>query len=81
MAKKKPVQEEDDFDELPDDSFDEYEEIEFKKMSHKRISNARRRHEQLKEEKALERLLGDDFNDWDNNDDWGYGDDLHDQNY
>ena len=60
MAIKKTT-EDDDFDEPVDDSIDEYEELEFKKTSRKRSSNARRRHEQLKEDRALERLLSGDL--------------------
>jgi len=71
MAKKKPTKVEEDFDEAVDDeetgdeALDDYEELEFKQVSHKPSSNARRRHEQLKEEKALQRLLNDDYSDWD----------------
>jgi hypothetical protein len=61
MATKNPTNDNEDFDEPLDDAFDDYEEIEFKKISHKHTSNARRRHEQLKEERALELLLNDDF--------------------
>lgn len=86
MARKKSVKGNDDFDEAVDasgaeeDSFDEYEEVEFKKASHKHSSNARRRHEQLKEDRALERLLSsdfdyfDDYNANDANDFSDYGD-------
>lgn len=81
MAKKKSVKGNDDFDEAVDDSeensFDEYEEIEFKKTLHKHSSNARRRHEQLKEDRALERLLSSDFDyfdDYNANDFNDYGD-------
>ena len=61
MAKKKSIKDDDDFDQPVDDLFDEYEEAELKKASQKYSSNARRRHEQLKEEKELERLLSADF--------------------
>ena len=71
MTKKKSVKDNDDFDEAVDDSedalFDEYEEIEFKKTLHKHASNARRRHEQLKEDRELERLLSSDFDYFDDN--------------
>ena len=68
MAKKKPRKEEDDdvdFDEDSDEILDEYDDIAFRKTSHKHSSNARRRHEQLKEDRELERLLGNDYQDWD----------------
>ena len=83
MAKKKSVKDNDDFDEevdaseAEDESFDDYEEIEFKKTSHKHSSNARRRHEQLKEDRALERLLSSDFDyfdDYNSNDFNDYAD-------
>ncbi|MDH5767307.1 MAG: hypothetical protein OEZ38_14930, partial [Gammaproteobacteria bacterium] len=61
MTKKKSTKNEDDFDESIDDAFDEYEEIEFKKTSQRRSLNARRRHEQLKEDRKLEKLLSNDF--------------------
>lgn len=74
MAKKKPAtkEEDDDFESLDEDILDEYDYMEFKKPSQKYHSNARRRHEKLKEEKELERLLGNDYNDWD------YGSDYTD---
>lgn len=85
MAKKKPTKEYDDFDELPDESFvdplEEYEEIEFKNNSHKRYSGSSRRYEKLKEKRGLNRLPGNDFNDWDNINDWHYSDDSYDPNY
>jgi hypothetical protein len=70
MAKKKPAKEEEVFDDVDDDAtdddtLDDYEELEFKQVAHKPTSNARRRHEQLKEERALQRLLNEDYSDWD----------------
>jgi hypothetical protein len=68
MAKNKSNAEDDDYDddEPVDDSLDDYEEIELKEIAAlKPALNARRRHEQLKEERALERLLRNDFYDWD----------------
>jgi len=72
MTTKESTKDEEDFDEPTDDSFDEYEEIEFKKTSHKHTSNARRRHEQLKEDRALAQLLNGDF------DNYSEFDDLYD---
>lgn len=61
MAKNKPTSIDDDFEDMENDAFDEYEELGFKKTSPKQSLNARRRHEQLKEERRLERLLNSDF--------------------
>lgn len=72
MTTKKTMEDEEDFDEPADDSFDEYEEMEFKKTPHKHTSNARRRHEQLKEDRALEQLLYGDFDDYSEFDDLYY---------
>lgn len=78
MAKKKSVKDNDDFDEAVDDSeedsLDEYDEMEFKKTLHKYSSNARRRHEQLREDRALERLLSSDFDYFDDYNANDYGD-------
>jgi hypothetical protein len=64
MAEK--VSDDDDFDEEADDDdmLDDYEDVENAPVSFKDSSAARRRLEQLKEEKALERLLKGDFDDW-----------------
>lgn len=43
---------------------DDFEDIEDKPVSLKDPSHARRRLEQLREEKELERLLKGDFDDW-----------------
>jgi hypothetical protein len=75
MTKKKRTEDDDDFDEFEDDAFYDYEELEFKKTSPKHSLNARRRHEQLKEEKRLERLLNSDY-DYFEDDDISYFDDL-----
>lgn len=46
------------------DLLDDYEDIDEKPMQFKDPSHARRRLEQLREEKELERLLKGDFDDW-----------------
>jgi len=53
----------DDFDE-DTEIHDDYEDIEIKPPVFKDSAAARRRLEQLREEKALERLLKGDFDDW-----------------
>lgn len=64
MAEK--VSDDDGFDEDTDDeTLDEYEAEEDKLISFKDSAAARRRLEQIREEKALERLLRGDFYDWD----------------
>jgi hypothetical protein len=75
MANKKSTNTDDDFEDVENDSLDEYEELDFKKISPKHSLNARRRHEQLKEEKRLERLLNSDF-DYFEDDDINYIDDF-----
>lgn len=75
MAKNKPTSIDDDFEDMENDAFDEYEELGFKKTSPKQSLNARRRHEQLKEEKRLERLLNSDF-DYFEDDDINFIDDF-----
>jgi len=92
MTKKQSTEDEDDFEEFEDDEFDDYEELEFKKSSPKHATNARRRHEQLKEEKRLERLLNSDYDyfedddlsdydDFSNINDYGDGDGDYDDMY
>ena len=64
MAEK--VSGDDDYDDDTDDeALDEYEAEENKLISFKDSAAARRRLEQIREEKALERLLRGDFDDWD----------------
>ena len=46
------------------DILDDFEDIEDKVISFKDPSHARRRLEQLREEKELERILKGDFDDW-----------------
>lgn len=48
-----------------DEMLDEYEKIEDEKSIVDKYSDARRRLEQLREDKELERLLKGDFDDWD----------------
>lgn len=55
----------DDFDDESDDEMlDDFEQVEIRQISFKDSAAARRRLEQIKEEKALERLLKGDFDDW-----------------
>jgi hypothetical protein len=65
----KDISDDEDFDDDVEDNddpmLDDYEDIETKPVPCKDSSGARRRLEQLKEEKALERLLKGDFYDWD----------------
>jgi hypothetical protein len=64
MADK--ISDEDDFDEeAVDEDLDDYDAEEQKLISFKDSAAARRRLEQIKEERALERLLKGDFDDWD----------------
>lgn len=64
MAEKNS--DEDDFDEeVDDEELDGYDSEEDKLISFKDSAAARRRLEQIKEERALERLLKGDFDDWD----------------
>lgn len=64
MAEK--ISDEDDFDEeAVDEELDDYDAEEQKLISFKDSAAARRRLEQIKEERALERLLKGDFDDWD----------------
>ncbi|MFC1589544.1 PA3496 family putative envelope integrity protein [Pseudomonadota bacterium] len=53
------------FDDVDDEMPEDQEEIENKEITAKTQSDARRRVEQLREEKALERLLNDDYYDFD----------------
>jgi hypothetical protein len=64
MAEKN--NDEDDFeDEAVEEELDDYDVEEEKLISFKDSAAARRRLEQIKEERALERLLKGDFDDWD----------------
>jgi len=64
MAEK--ISDEDDFDEeVVDEGMDDYDTEPEKLISFKDSAAARRRLEQIKEERALERLLKGDFDDWD----------------
>ncbi|MCW8854821.1 MAG: hypothetical protein OQK76_10035 [Gammaproteobacteria bacterium] len=60
------INNDDDFDAGDDDEMlDEFEEIDDEKIVEKVHSDARRRLEQLREDKELARLLKGDFDDWD----------------
>ena len=48
-----------------DEIYNDYDGVRDKRVSYKKSADARRRLERLMEEKALERLLKGDFNDWD----------------
>jgi hypothetical protein len=47
-----------------DETLDDQEEVESKEITARSQSDARRRLEQLKEEKELERLINGDYYDW-----------------
>ena len=60
------IDNDDDFDAGDDDEMlDEFEEIDDEKIIEQVHSDARRRLEQLREDKELARLLKGDFDDWD----------------
>lgn len=63
MSKKKHTESEDDFDEMEDDFYDDYEDMDIRKSKHS--TNARRRAEELKEERRLERMINGDYDDLD----------------
>ncbi|MCW8831575.1 MAG: hypothetical protein OQK32_08670 [Gammaproteobacteria bacterium] len=66
MAEDIDIDDDEAFDDMDENEmFDDETEIENKKTTAKAQSDARRRVEQLREEKALERLLNDDYYDLD----------------
>ncbi|MDH5471919.1 MAG: hypothetical protein OEY87_03195 [Gammaproteobacteria bacterium] len=59
---------EDDFDEVDDEDgamLEDFDEIDDKEIILKDYSDARRRLEQIREDKELERLIRGEFDDWD----------------
>ena len=74
MSKSKHTESEDDFDEMDDEFYDEFDDTDFKKSKH--TTNARRRAEELKEERRLERMINGDYDDLDD-----YGSDAYINDY
>ncbi|MCG6939272.1 MAG: hypothetical protein LJE83_14015 [Gammaproteobacteria bacterium] len=80
MTKKNSTDNDDDFEDIDNDDFyDEFDELDFKKSSPK-SSNARRRHEQLKEDRRLERMINGDMDEYDDFEDDAFINDYEDLN-